>query len=210
MSRSVVVFAGRSHAHMAAVFEPEDVVLHGASYVSTAGGDVPDNVPAAGTKDHTATGNGTLAENKDGVVTCRSQAAVLMAKCVAASAKVHAPALLSNRFSLLAGRSFGRYRPCVTSPGGAPVVGASGNTGKAKMKAVSAHTFDIPLVSSYNVGSVPAPGSASVKTPLLGADLEAKSGAGKGQGLAHSSQCDLPVQCTDGMYQINMGSRCWQ
>ena len=125
---------------MAAVFEPENVVLHGASYVSTAGGDVPDNVPAAGTKDHTVTVNGTLAENKDGVVTCRSQAAVLMAKCMAASAKVQAPALLSNRFLSLADRSFGRYGPCVTSPGGAPVVAASGNTGKAKMKAVSAHT----------------------------------------------------------------------
>ena len=55
MSRSVVVFARRSHAHMVAVFEPEDVVLHRASYVSTAGGDVPDDVPAAGTKDCTIT-----------------------------------------------------------------------------------------------------------------------------------------------------------
>ena len=187
MSRSVAVFAGRSHAYIAAVLEPEDLVLHGASYVLTAGGDVLDDVPAAGTKECTVTVNSTPTENKNGVVTCRSQAVVLMAKCMAASAKVQAPALLSNKVSSLAGQIFGRYGVCVTSLGRAPVVAVSGNTGKEKRKAVSAHTFDIPPVPSsfwpvlsYNVGSVSAPGSASVKTPVLGVDLEAKSGAGKG------------------------------
>ena len=171
MSCSVVAFAWRSHAHMAAVFEPEDVVfkLHGASYVSTAGGDVLDDVPAAGTKDRAVTVN--------------------------ASVKVNAQALLSNRFSSLAGRSVGRYGPCVTSPGGAPVVAAPRNTSKEKMKAVSAHTIaahtiDIPPVpsgvSSYN--------SSSEMSLLPDASSEAKSGTGKGQGVAHWSQCDLAVQ----------------
>ena len=77
---------------------------------------------------------------------------------------------------------------------------SSCSCGKEKKKAVSAHTFDIPPVpsgvSSYNVGS----------GPMLIPEPEAKSGVGKGQGLAHWSQCDLAVQCTDGMCQINMGS----
>ena len=88
-----------------AVFEPEDVVLHGVSYVSTAGGDIPGDVPAAGTKDRTVTVSRV-------------------------SAKVKEPALLSNRFSLLAGRSVGWYGPCVMSPGGALVIAAPGNTSK--------------------------------------------------------------------------------
>ena len=70
------------------------------------------------------------------------------------------------------------------------------------MKAVSAHTIDIPPVpsgvSSYNVGSE--------MSLLPGASSEAKSGTGKGQGVAHWSQCDLAVQCTDSMCQISMGS----
>ena len=136
-----------------------------------------------------------------------------MAKYQLASAKVESAAPLSNRFLLLIKGSSGRYGPRVTSPGGAPVVAASKNVGKESTKAVSANHFDIPPVpssfgpvSSYNASAVPAPGSGSIKAPQLGSDSGAQSGTGKGKGPAHWNHCDLAVQCTDGMRQINMGT----
>ena len=92
------------------------------------------------------------------------------------------------------------------------MVAASGNASKESAKAMSANHFDIPSVpssfgpvSSYNASAVPAPGSGSVKAPQLGSDSSAQSGTGKGKGPAHWNHCDLAVQCTDGMCQINMG-----
>jgi hypothetical protein len=212
-TRAVVVFAGKSQGHQVVVLDPKDVLMEEASYVSTAGSTVPKAGKAAGTEDSKIERKGTFAENKGGVVACQGQAVALMAKCQPASLKVQSATSLSNRFSPLIKGSSGRYGLCVTSLGGAPVVAASGNAGKEGTKAVSANHFDIPLVpssfvpvSSYNASAVPAPGSGSIKVPLLSSESGAQSGTGKGKGLAHWNQCDLAVQCTDSMCQINMGT----
>ena len=136
-----------------------------------------------------------------------------MAKCQLESAKVKSATSLLNQFSPLIKGSSGRYGPHVTSPGGAPVVAASGNASKENTKAVLANHFDILLVpssfgpvSSYNASALPAPGSGSIKAPQLGSDSSAQSGTEKKKGPAHWNQCDLAVQCTDRMCQINMGT----
>ena len=58
-----------------AVLDPKDVLMEGASYVFTAGSNIPKAGKAAGTEDSKIAMKGTLAESKDGVETCRGQAA---------------------------------------------------------------------------------------------------------------------------------------
>ena len=91
---AVVVFAAKYHGHQVAVLDRKDVLMSGGSYTSEAGKTVPRVGEAAVTMDSAIQMRGTFAENKDGVMTCKGQAAAVMAKCQPTSAT----AQTANRF----------------------------------------------------------------------------------------------------------------
>ena len=176
--------------------------MSGSSYTSEASKTALRADEAAVAGDSTIQMQGTFAENKDGVVTCKGQAAAMMTKCQPKSAT----AQTANRFQPLAKGNHGQYGPRVTSPGGAASVAAPG---KAVYKnEISATHFNIPPVptsfgpvSSYNASAVPTPSLGPVKPE----QKDTKSSVSQWQERRDWGLGDLTVQCNKGKCQVNMG-----